>query len=132
MKISAACLLSVALVGCVTTPPPDPRVWVRTDGQKGSDNPVLASQFEIDKTVCLGETQKTAVGMAPIYYHGISGAIEASMIEKQRGEALVQVAEGCMAQKGYVYVPKSQAEETARRFRETAAARAKSETKRIR
>lgn len=125
-------IAAVALGGCVTTPPPEPRVWVRTDGQKGSENPALAQQFEIDKTICLGETQKTAVGMAPIYYQGVAGAIQASQIEQQRGAALEQVIQGCMAQKGYVYVPQSQAAETANRFRSAAPARASAEAKRLR
>ncbi|WP_199085471.1 hypothetical protein [Bosea sp. ASV33] len=132
MKICAACFVGIVLAGCVSTPPREERVWVRTDGQKGSEVPALAQQFEIDKTVCLGETQKTAVGMAPIYYQGVAGAIEANRIEAQRGEALEQVIQGCMAQKGYVYVPKSQAEETAKRFRASAGARANAEAKRIR
>lgn len=130
IRMIAAVAGALALGGCVTTPPPEERVWVRTDGQKGSEVPALAQQFEIDKTICLGETQKTAVGMAPIYYQGVAGATQASAIEGQRAQALEQVIAGCMAGKGYVYVLKSQAEATLQRFRATAADRAKAEARR--
>jgi type IV pilus biogenesis protein CpaD/CtpE len=29
-----------------------PGVWLRTDGQSGKDNPVLAQQFTVDKAAC--------------------------------------------------------------------------------
>lgn len=132
MKTLHILAAAMVLSGCVTSPRPEPKVWVRTDGQKGSENPALAQQFEIDKAVCLGDTQKSAAGMAPIYYQGLAGAIQADRIEGQRSEALEQVMQGCMAGKGYVYVAQSKAEETATRLRSTSADRAKSEARRVR
>ena len=85
-------------------------VWVRIDGQSVRDNPTLEQQFVLDGTICKGETQKSAVGMAPIYYRGIAGAINAGIIESQRQDALVDVAKGCMAEKGYIYVTEQEGE----------------------
>jgi hypothetical protein len=43
--------------------------------------------------------------MAPIYYRGIGGAIDAAIIQQQRQALLEDVAKGCMAQRGYKAVP---------------------------
>ena len=88
-----------ALAGCVTAQQGPTKIWVRADGK-----PVAQGQYQIDSTICIGETQKSAVGMPPIYYQGLAGAISASIIQDQREAALVQVAEGCMAQRGYLHV----------------------------
>jgi len=95
MKRFAWVLLGLGLAACQTTQPN--LIWVRADGR-----PVSPQQFELDKTICLGETQKSAVGMAPVYYHGIGGAIDAAILENQRGSALQDVGRGCMAQHGYL------------------------------
>ena len=95
--------VALALAGCQTTGEQQPKkVWVRADGQSIRGNPKLEQQGELDLTVCRGETQKAAVGMAPIYYRGIAGAINASIIESQRQDALLDVIKGCMASKGYI------------------------------
>lgn len=83
---------------------------MRADLRRISGNPELEQQAELDKTICLGETQKTAAGMSPIYYRGIGGAINAAIIENERGAALKDVAIGCMAQRGYIRVTKEEGE----------------------
>ena len=103
-------LSGVFLTGCATPPPPDPPIWLRLDGKSSRSDPVLAQQFETDRTICLGQAQQSAVGAPIIYYSGLAGAINASMIQQGRQSALLDVAKGCMAQRGYVLVPTSQAE----------------------
>jgi hypothetical protein len=107
----AAGVLTLALAGCQTASQQQPKqVWVRADGQSIRGNPRLEQQGQIDLTICKGETQKAAVGMAPIYYSGIAGAVNAAMIEQQRGSALKDVAIGCMAEKGYILSTEEEAE----------------------
>lgn len=36
---------------------PERGIWLRTDGQSGRDNPVLAQQFETDKASCTDRGQ---------------------------------------------------------------------------
>jgi len=82
-----------------------PMMWVRADGKSIYSSPAIQTQFRMDSAVCQGQTQQTALVMAPIYYHNLGGAIAANMIEEEREKGLVQVAEGCMAQRGYFHVP---------------------------
>jgi hypothetical protein len=51
-KRSGAIALCIALSACATQ---TELSWVRADGK-----PVLASQFEIDRTLCNGEVDKSA------------------------------------------------------------------------
>jgi hypothetical protein len=107
--------LTLVMAGCQSTPQ-DPEVWVRLDGQRITGSPILEQQSEVDKAICAGQTQQAAVGMAPVYYSGLAGAISAAAISNQRSAALTDVAKGCMAQRGYMRVPLSQAEEARARF----------------
>lgn len=106
--IAALALSAMMLAGCQTTPQVQ-MVWVRTDGHRLAENPAYGQQFSIDKTICLGEVQKTAATAPIIYYQGLAGAIDAAMIQQQHNQAYLDIIKGCMAQKGYVYVPLSQA-----------------------
>lgn len=108
--ILAAGVLTLALAGCQTTAQQPRKAFVRADGQSIRGNPRLEQQAELDKTICIGETQKAAVGMAPIYYQGIAGAINAGIIEGQRQNALMDVAIGCLASKGYILSTEEEAE----------------------
>ena len=121
--------LALNVASCANQPPPDPPLWLRIDGQRLRDNPALQQQFEIDKTICLGQMQQSAVGMAPIYYQGLGGAISAGIIESQRNAALTDVAKGCMAQHGYIQVPASQAEARSEQLAANAKAQAASDKK---
>src|SRR5215207_15300 len=67
--VFVAAAASVLLSACQTTQTPKP-VWLRADGQSVRGNSALEQQGQLDRTICKGETQKAAVGMAPIYYSG--------------------------------------------------------------
>jgi len=71
--------LAVMLAGCATTTTPAP-VWVRTDGRPVADDVGHAQQFQLQRTVCLGDGEKAR-----------SNAADAAYL-------------GCMAQKGYMLV----------------------------
>ena len=114
----------LAAAGCQTTDAYDQSIWVRTDGQKMSENAALNAAFDVDSTVCTGEVQKAAVGAPVIYYQGLAGAISASMISDQRTAGYIAIMKGCMAQKGYVLVPLKDAEVVAAEFRRQAAEKA--------
>lgn len=62
--------------------------WVRLDGK-----PPTAEVLEVDRTICRGETQKTNL-VAPAA-EGIGSAI-------RRGQAVGDVYNGCMAQRGWM------------------------------
>ena len=109
--------LAALVVGCATQ---QKMTWVRTDGQSGRANPALAQQFEVDKTICTGETQKANMSATPNYNAGgVIGAIQAGV---ERNNQNTDVAKGCMAQRGYMYVPADQAEATAASYRAAAVA----------
>lgn len=108
VKTATAAAL-VVLSGCQTTPQ-DEYIWVRTDGHRMGDDPSYGQRFELDRTVCFGEVQRSAAGAPVIYYQGLSGAITASMIQGQQQSAYLDIMKGCMAGKGYVFTPKSQAQ----------------------
>jgi hypothetical protein len=63
-------------------------VWLRLDGQRGSGNPALIQQFATDRALCLGRTQQ----------------------DDEQDGPVDAPAKDCMAQKGYIQVPKDQAE----------------------
>mgnify|MGYP001759981283 FL=1 len=123
MKANILLLTAAAglLVGCQTMPA-DNMIWLRTDGQSQAGNPHLAQQFQIDSTVCKGETQKSAVGAPIVYSNGsIASEVSAAVTSSQQGNALNDVLKGCMAQKGYMLVPKDQAASIAAQYRANAA-----------
>lgn len=84
------------------------RKWagMRADGQRTLENPVLHQQFEMDRTICTGERQKAALSGVTVSAGGLAGAIAA----QQRGDAADQVAQGCMAEKGYILVREDEVE----------------------
>jgi hypothetical protein len=104
----AAVALTAALTGCQTTTD----VFVRTDGQRAKDNPVLASQFEVDRTVCEGEAQKAGLTGSNVCFGD-----NCFWQQMARNEGKVGVMKGCMAQKGYLLVPAEEAETRAAQFR---------------
>jgi hypothetical protein len=61
-------------------------VWIRTDGQRGTGNPILQRQYEIDIAACPGAAQRSPAA-AP-----------------------------CMRQRGYILAPISQAESLLEEF----------------
>jgi len=115
LAISGAAALF--LVGCA---PQDKMMWVRTDGQSGKDNPALQQQYQIDKTICAGETQKANMSGVTVVPQGI---IPQAIAQAQRDDAATDVAKGCMAQHGYMLVPEKQADAYAAQARAIAAAK---------
>jgi hypothetical protein len=109
-------MISIALSGCV---PQIPMIYVRTDGQRIAGNAALEQQGTIDKAICGGEVQKADLSGVSLHSGGFY-AITARQERDTRGE---QVRHGCMAAKGYVYVPLDKAEETRISFAETAKSR---------
>jgi len=104
VRILGIVALGATLAGCATAPPP--MSWVRVDGQRAAANPVLAEQFEVDRTVCLGERQKAALSGVAV----VNGSFAAAVAAQERANSADTVARGCMAEKGYLLVPEDQAE----------------------
>ncbi|RXG88734.1 hypothetical protein EAS61_29140 [Bradyrhizobium zhanjiangense] len=80
--------------------------WVRVDGQSSRDNPVLQTQFEVDRTACLGERNKAALSGVTV----ASGGLAATMAAQDRSNAADTVGQGCMAEKGYLLVREDEAD----------------------
>ncbi|MCK1520334.1 hypothetical protein [Bradyrhizobium sp. 17] len=95
--------LCVVLGGCAAAPKMG---WVRVDGQSARENPVLTTQFEVDKTSCLGERNKAALSGVTVASGGLAGAIAA----QERNNAADTVGQGCMAEKGYLLVKEEEAD----------------------
>ena len=105
MRVSSMAILAAAafLTGCATAPK---MTWLRVDGQRSRDNPLLATQFELDSTSCIGERNKANLSGVTMTGGGIIGAMAAA----ERSNAADTVQRGCMAEKGYLLVPEDQAE----------------------
>jgi hypothetical protein len=99
------------LIGCAQQVK---QVWLRNDGQLMASNPVLAQQFEVDKTICLGDVQKANMGTVS-FCRGIVGcAVEAGV----RSQQATDVGKGCMAQHGYMMVNEDEADAKAAYLRD--------------
>ncbi|WP_142251678.1 hypothetical protein [Bradyrhizobium sp. UNPF46] len=96
-------VLCAALGGCAAAPKMG---WVRVDGQSSRDNPVLQTQFEVDRTSCLGERNKAALSGVSV----ASGGLAAAMAAQERSNAADTVGQGCMAEKGYLLVKEEEAD----------------------
>jgi len=94
-------------------------IFVRTDGKRSADGPQYAQQFEIDRQICMGEVSKAAVGAPIVYWDGLMGAIAAQAVQDNQTRALIEVLKGCMASRGYVLVPKSEAAAVSASFRKS-------------
>jgi hypothetical protein len=104
MRIALVLLAVITLVACATAPPP---VFVRTDGRSTQSDPVLAQQFQIDKTVCLGSREKADLSGVTVSSGTFAGAIAAA----NRSQAADAVFVGCMAEKGYMLTTADKAED---------------------
>jgi hypothetical protein len=115
--------IGLALSACAVKPPPPSPQWVRTDGQRLSDNPALTQQLEIDVTVCRGDTQRTNLSsLTPVETNKYSWGLD-SRVEGQRTNAAWDAMNGCMAQKGYMLFAADQAEAAREQFAVTTAQR---------
>jgi hypothetical protein len=119
MRIVIAMALAISVGGCAAAPK---TIWLRADGQGGRD-PVLAQQFEIDRTICQGERQRADLSGTTFTGGGLAGIAAA----QQRSNSADQVASGCMAQKGYVLVLETEAAAKQQEFAEIAAEKARRE-----
>lgn len=110
-----------ALGACQST---DPMVWVRTDGQRATGNPALEQQYKIDSAICVGEAQKAGLAAPVVYMNAnpVSAATAGAVVGSQ-ARAGQDVMAGCMAQRGYLHVPMSQAPSTAAALAATAGQR---------
>jgi hypothetical protein len=117
MKLIPVALL---LAGCQTTAQqqqgPQQPVWARADGRMIRGNAALEQQWQMDTTYCKAEAYKAGLSAGPIYWQGIAGAIAADIAENNRSKAMVEIAKGCMAGKGYIQISMEEAE--ARRLRQ--------------
>jgi hypothetical protein len=104
MKIAGALALAAILAGCAQ----QRFTFVRLDGKPVSD-PVLSSQFEVDRAVCAGDREKASLSGTTFSGGGFAGM----MARNERGQSADAVANGCMAQRGYLSVPEEQAAQKA-------------------
>ena len=117
-----AALILVTLSGCATVPPPLQMIWMRTDGQQGAGNPAMVQQFEVAKTVCVGEMQKANMSGVTLS----ADTFDAMVGQINRNAAAMDVLKGCMATQGYVFVPADQVAQLAATARAAAASPAPS------
>jgi hypothetical protein len=95
---SLCLVVCLMLMGCASEPR---KFWTRSDG-----GPVIARQFEVDRTICRGESQKAnASGTVIAGGGGLAGALAGAAAVENRSEALADVYVGCMAQRGYLVKP---------------------------
>ena len=98
-------IFPLLLAGCQSTTrqaePPRPttsasteRVWLRLDGQRASGSPVLLAKFQKDKAACVKDV-----------------------------DFVSEAAEGCMKDRGYIFVPSSEAPRVAAQLAANARAR---------
>jgi hypothetical protein len=106
MRTAFLFVAAVIVTGCATTPPP---MFVRTDGRSINTDPVLSQQFQLDKTVCLGNREKADLSGVSVSGGGLAGAIAA----ENRSQAADAVFVGCMAEKGYMLTTADRADELA-------------------
>jgi hypothetical protein len=111
LRVIAPIFLTLVLAGCAS-----PQVWLLADGRLPSRDPVLNQQLEMDKTVCRGRAQAANVSGVMVN-NSLAGAVA-------RANAVGQVGEGCMAEKGYVLVPEDQVPQKSEELAQIAAMKA--------
>ncbi len=100
MRIVFVLPVALALAGCASH-----MIYLRADGISPASDPVLNQQFEMDRTICQGDMQKANVSGVTFTGGGVAGVIAAN----NRNQAVGQVGQGCMAEKGYVLVKEDEA-----------------------
>ena len=111
-------LLVLALLPAIAACAGPELVAVRTDGQRIAASPMLKQNYEADRTVCLGETQKANLTRTPNYYGGFAAIAK----QAEQDQAASDVFAGCMAQKGYAMVEKEKMEAKLTEYSATAQA----------
>jgi hypothetical protein len=114
-----ACVLAaLALAGCAPH-----MIYLRGDGVPPASDAVLNQQFEMDRTICQGDMQKANVSGVTITGGGVPGILAAA----NRSDAVSQVGQGCMAEKGYVLVKEADAPAKSQELAAVAAEKARRE-----
>lgn len=103
MKKTVLFAVIPALVAdCATV---QPRIdFVRNDGSRIAPGSADAAKFETDKTVCIGEAAKAKLSGSNVTVETgdpIVDGITEGVAEGKRNNEAIQVALGCLAQKGY-------------------------------
>jgi hypothetical protein len=122
MRVSMCFAIAVGLAmsGCATAPK---MLWLRADGQPAANDPVLTQQFQMDKTICLGQREKADLSGVTVTQGGFAGIVAA----QNRTNAADAVAQGCMAEKGYVLVREDEVAEKQQELAAIAAEKARRE-----
>ena len=100
MKALACGLLFLTLGGCATAPKVQ-MSWMRIDGQRQKGNPALTQELQINHIACLGDRQKATLSGVTLS----SSSFMAEIAAAQRSESADAVLIGCMADRGYLWVP---------------------------
>ena len=90
-KFAIAAFVAVTLAGCSIDPE---LTWLRADGQSVQNNSLLETQEATDELACLGAQEN-----GKPFQFGVRRNAEADSVGRR-----------CMAEKGYLLVPKDQAE----------------------
>ena len=114
----ACVFVALALAGCAPH-----MIYLRADGINPVGDPVVNQQFEMDRTICQGDMQKANVSGVAITGGGIPGVVAAA----NRSNAVAQVGQGCMAEKGYVLVKEADAPAKSQELAAIAAEKARRE-----
>ncbi len=101
-----AASIFLVLAACQAVPD-DPYVWVRADGKRMSSNPDLFKKRQLDLATCQGEAGKSSAAMPIVVAQPNVYAM--GLASNQRHAALSAIVIGCMAQRGYLHLPQSQA-----------------------
>lgn len=104
------------LAGCVSDPAETTvaaigggdRVYVRADGKRLADHPALAQQLELDRAACKGHAQ--TVGLeTPKEIESKNLAVQIVSVGMKEGK-ISDIMQGCMAERGYLYMTVAEAE----------------------
>jgi hypothetical protein len=98
LRFSAVVGCALALASCAK--PYENQIWLRLDGQRMTGNPAFEQKFQVDRTVCTGETQKANMSGAQF----CQGIVNCAVAQSTRTEQAEEVFKGCMAEKGYSMV----------------------------
>jgi hypothetical protein len=113
-------LAALLLSGCAPH-----MIYLRADGVNPTGDPVLKQQFDTDSTICEGVMQKANVA-GPVTGSG-GGELAAVVGVASHNEAVAQVGQGCMAEKGYVLVKEADAPAKSQELAAAAAEKARRE-----
>jgi hypothetical protein len=98
-------------------------IYLRANGVPPASDVVLNQQFEMDRTICQGDMQKANVSGVTLASGGMVGVAAAA----NRNQAVSQVGQGCMAEKGYVLVKEGDAPAKSQELAAIAAEKARRE-----